>query len=117
MAEKWIQTIKQIAPSVTRVGVIFNPKTGRFYTSFLPFIESASRVLDVKPVATAIHNSDHIAQTPEELAEEPNTGIGAVRRRLAVTVRQGWAELSSLMICVRALPKRCWGLRYGEHND
>jgi putative ABC transport system substrate-binding protein len=75
MAGKWVQAIKEIAPSVTRIGVIFNPETGPFYASFLPFVETASRPLDVKAVATAIHDSDRIAQTLEKLAEEPNTGV------------------------------------------
>jgi putative ABC transport system substrate-binding protein len=40
MAGKWVQAIKDIAPSVIRIGVIFNPETGPYYASFLPFVET-----------------------------------------------------------------------------
>ena len=88
MAGKWVQTIKEVAPSVTRIGVIFNPETGPFYSAFLPFVETASRLLDVKSVATVIHDSDHIAQTLEKLAEEPNTGVIVLPSALFSTNRE-----------------------------
>jgi putative ABC transport system substrate-binding protein len=75
MAGKWVQAIKEIAPSVARIGVIFNPETGPYYASFLPFVETASGPLGVKSFSIAIHDSDHITQTLEKLAEEPNTGV------------------------------------------
>jgi putative tryptophan/tyrosine transport system substrate-binding protein len=75
MAGKWVQAIKDIAPSVIRIGVIFNPETGPYYASFLPFVETASGPLGVKPIKLAVHDSDQIAQTLEKLAEEPNTGV------------------------------------------
>ena len=88
MAGKWVQAIKEIAPSVTRIGVIFNPETGPFYASFLPFVETASSRLDVKSVATAIHDSDRIAQTLEKLAEEPNTGVVVLPSVMFTTNRE-----------------------------
>jgi putative ABC transport system substrate-binding protein len=88
MAGKWVQVIKEIAPSVTRIGVIFNPETGPFYVSFLPFVETASRQLEVKPVATTIHDSDRIPQTLEKLAEEPNTGVIVLPSALFTNARE-----------------------------
>ena len=70
-----MQAIKEIAPSVTRIGVIYNPETGPYYPSFFPFVETASGPLGVKTISIAIHKSDLIKQTLEKLAEEPNTGI------------------------------------------
>jgi ABC-type uncharacterized transport system substrate-binding protein len=37
---KWVEVIKEIAPSVIQVGVIFNPETAPYYQSFLPFVET-----------------------------------------------------------------------------
>jgi putative tryptophan/tyrosine transport system substrate-binding protein len=88
MAGKWVQAIKEIAPSVTRIGVIFNPETGPFYASFLPFVETASRPLEVKPIPTAIHDSDRIAQTLEKLAEVPNTGVIVLPAALFTAARE-----------------------------
>jgi putative tryptophan/tyrosine transport system substrate-binding protein len=75
MAGKWMQAIKEIAPALTRIGVIYNPETGPYYASFLPFVETASGPLGVKTVSIAIHKPDLIKQTLETLAEEPSTGV------------------------------------------
>ena len=75
MAAKWVQAVKEIAPSVTRIGVIFNPETGPYYAAFLPFVETASRLLEVNSIPTAIHDADSIEQTLEKMAEVPNTGV------------------------------------------
>jgi ABC-type uncharacterized transport system substrate-binding protein len=75
MAGKWVQAIKEIAPSLTRIGVIYNPETGPYYASFLPFVETAIGPLGVKTLSIAIHKPDLIKQTLETLAEEPNTGV------------------------------------------
>ena len=70
-----MQAIKEIAPSLTRIGVIYNPETGPYYGSFLPFVETASGPLGVKTISIAIHKPDLIKQTLETIAEEPNTGV------------------------------------------
>jgi putative ABC transport system substrate-binding protein len=75
MAGKWVQIIKEIAPSVTKIGVIYNPETGPYSASFLPFVETASGPLGVKTISIAIHKSDLIKQTLETIAEAPNTGV------------------------------------------
>jgi hypothetical protein len=54
----------------------------------LPFVETASRQLEVKPVATAIHDSDRIPQTVEKLAEEPNTGVIVLPSALFTNARE-----------------------------
>ena len=75
IAGKWVQAIKEIAPSVIQIGVIVNQETAPFYRSFLPFVETASRQLGVKQIVIPIPDSDHIADTLEQLAKEPNTGV------------------------------------------
>ena len=88
IAGKWVQTIKEIAPAVARIGVIFNPETGPYNESMLPFIETASGPLSVKPIPTVIHDSDRIAQTLEKLAEEPNTGLIVLPSVMFTTYRE-----------------------------
>jgi putative ABC transport system substrate-binding protein len=87
IAGKWVQIIKEIAPAVARIGVIFNRETGPYNESMLPFIETASGPLSVKPIPTAIHDSESIAQTLEKLAEEPNTGLIVLPAAMFTTYR------------------------------
>jgi len=87
MAGKWVQAIKEIAPSVTRIGVIYNPETGPYYASFLSFVETASGPLGVKTISIAIHKSDLIKQTLETIAEEPTTGVIVIPSSMFSTYR------------------------------
>ena len=75
IAGKWVQAIKEIAPSVIQICVIFNPETAPYYGSFLPFVETASRELGVKQIVMPIYDSNRIASTLEQLAKEPGTGL------------------------------------------
>jgi len=88
IAGKWVQTIKEIAPTVARIGVIFNPETGPYNESMLPFVETASGPLSVKSIPTVIHDSERIAQTLGKLAEEPNTGLIVLPAAMFTTYRE-----------------------------
>ena len=88
IAGKWVQTLKEIAPTVAQIGVIFNPETGPYNESMLPFVETASSPLSVKPIPTVIHDSERIAQTLEKLAEEPNTGLIVLPAATFTTYRE-----------------------------
>ena len=73
---------------MARIGVIFNPETGPYNESMLPFVETASGPLSVKPIPTVIHDSERIAQTLEKLAEEPNTGLIVLPAAVFTTYRE-----------------------------
>ena len=88
IAGKWVQTLKEIAPTVAQIGVIFNPETGPYNESMLPFVETASGPLSVKPIPTVIHDSERIAQTLGKLAEEPNTGLIVLPAAMFSTYRE-----------------------------
>ena len=88
IAGKWVQAIKEIAPSVIQIGVIFNPETAPYYRSFLPFVETASRQLGVKQIVIPIHDSNRIAYTLEQLAKESNTGVIVIPAALFTAARE-----------------------------
>src|SRR5262249_29132137 len=75
IAGKWVQTIKDIVPLATQIGVIADPETAPFYRLFLPFIDAAARLIAVKTNVTAIHNADDIAGAIDKLARESNAGL------------------------------------------
>jgi putative ABC transport system substrate-binding protein len=73
---------------VIQIGVIFNPETAPYYRSFLPFVETASRQLGVKQIVIPIHDSNRIADTLEQLAKEPNTGVIVTPAALFTNARE-----------------------------
>src|SRR5262245_6901344 len=76
MGGKWLELLKQIAPNLQRVAVLFNPDTspaaGAFY---LRTIEAASRALMVEPVAAHFRSAPEIERALSSVARETNVGL------------------------------------------
>ena len=70
---KWLQTLKEIAPSVARTGLIYNPRThtGQYFQS----IEAAAQSLAIKLVRLAFRDATDIEGGIVDLAREPNGGL------------------------------------------
>jgi ABC-type uncharacterized transport system substrate-binding protein len=75
MGGKWVQTLKEIVPSTTRIAVIFNPATAPFYQSFLSSIDNAARSIGVSQIVTPVHDVGDIARILEQSAKEANVGL------------------------------------------
>jgi len=72
---KLMQILREIAPSVQRVGVIFNPKTAPYFRSFLDAIETAATKQSVQTIAVPLHQADEIEGAVAAFAREPNGGL------------------------------------------
>ena len=48
LVEKWLQLLKEIAPNVTRVGVMFNPKTAPYVDYYLRPLQAAAPIIGVQ---------------------------------------------------------------------
>jgi putative ABC transport system substrate-binding protein len=76
MGGKWMETLKEIAPALTRVAFIANPDTavrrGTYYTQAF---ESAAATFMVQAVTAPIHSVTDIEATIAALAQTPNTGL------------------------------------------
>jgi putative ABC transport system substrate-binding protein len=73
---KWIEILREIAPSVTRFGIMYNPRTapggGAYYARL---IKRAADTLQVKTIPTLIENADGIDAAFQTLAGETDTGL------------------------------------------
>jgi len=74
---KWLELLKQIAPSVSRVAVIYDPATPSA-TGFLPLIEAASRSSGVDVFAHSVRSTTEIESVITTFAAGPNGGIIAL---------------------------------------
>jgi putative ABC transport system substrate-binding protein len=83
---KWLELLKQIAPSVTRVAVVYDPATPSA-TGFLPLIEAASRSFGVDVFAHSIHNAAEIESVITAFASGPNGGVIAIPSALITAQR------------------------------
>jgi putative ABC transport system substrate-binding protein len=68
--------LKQAAPAVTRVGIIFNPDTASSKGSyFLPSFEDAAKSNDVTPLAIAVRSREAIEPALAAFGREPGSGL------------------------------------------
>jgi putative tryptophan/tyrosine transport system substrate-binding protein len=91
---KWLELLKEIAPSVKRVAFIFNPKLapggGSYYTRL---IETAAPRFKVTPTFAPVQSAADIERAIGEFVREPNGGLVVlpdattlVNRRLIVAL-------------------------------
>jgi putative ABC transport system substrate-binding protein len=83
---KWLELLKQIAPSVSRVAVIYDPTTPSA-TGFLPLIEAAGRSFGVDIFVHSVRDANEIEGAISALAAEPNGGLIALASSLIVVKR------------------------------
>ena len=75
IAGKWLDLLKQIAPSVTRVGILFNPITAPYAEPFLRSAEAAAVSLAMESVAMPVRSEAEIEAVVATLAREPASGL------------------------------------------
>ena len=73
MGGKWLETLREIVPNITRVGLVYNPQT---YTGqHFPSIELTARSLAIKIVRLPFHDAGGIEQGLSDYALESNGGL------------------------------------------
>ncbi|OKO70350.1 ABC transporter substrate-binding protein [Bradyrhizobium sp. NAS96.2] len=123
MGGKWLELLKEIAPSIGRVAIMFNPDTapkGGLY--FLPSFEAAARSLHVASITTPVHSEAEIETAITMLGRESGGGL-VVESDGFMTVHR--AKIISLAtqykvpaVSDRTLPTEQGGLlSYGPVDD
>jgi putative ABC transport system substrate-binding protein len=72
---KWLEALKQTAPSVTRVALVFNPKSAPYADLFLRPVEAAAPSFSVSPIAAAVRDPADVDRVFDALAREPSGGL------------------------------------------
>jgi putative tryptophan/tyrosine transport system substrate-binding protein len=83
---KWLQLLKEIAPSVTRVAAVYDPATP-VVTGLLPLIDAAGRSAGIDVFIHGVRDAAEIERVLTAFAAEPNGGLVAVPSRLIATSR------------------------------
>ena len=72
---KWLEMLKQIAPGVRRVTLLFNPHSTPFYPAFLHALGGAPALLGVELSASPVHDNEEIEKVIAAFASEPAGGL------------------------------------------
>ncbi len=75
LVEKWLQLLKELAPRVTRVGVIFNPKTAPYVEYYLQPLNAVAARYGVNTVMAPVASEVDIEKVIAGLGHEPGSGL------------------------------------------
>ena len=75
---KWLALLKELAPGLERVALLFNTQTATFAETFWRSFEAAAPAFAVKPVRMDVRNAVEIERAIAAFAREPNGGMLAV---------------------------------------
>jgi len=96
MGGKWLEVLKQIAPSVRRAAVVHDPRIAA-NVSFFRAAESASSSLGITVISAAVTNAADIEREITTFAQEPNGGLVVApapstfdRRDLIIALAERW---------------------------
>jgi putative ABC transport system substrate-binding protein len=93
MAGKWLELLKEIAPSVARAALLFNPATAPYAESYLGPFKAAAAALALEVIAAPVRDTSELESAIAEQARAPNGGLVVMSDSFLVALS---AEITSL---------------------
>jgi putative tryptophan/tyrosine transport system substrate-binding protein len=77
---KWVQLLKEVTPAMTRVALLFNPRTapGGGWPFVRPFVEAAARSAGVEALPVPAHSPEEIHRGLTELTRASGSALVAM---------------------------------------
>jgi putative ABC transport system substrate-binding protein len=75
MAGKWLELLKEIAPRVVRVALLFNPATATYIDIYLKPFKAAASSFGVEAIAAPVRDTTEFESVVAAQAREPNGGL------------------------------------------
>jgi putative ABC transport system substrate-binding protein len=75
MAGKWLELLKEIAPRVVRVALLFNPATATYIDIYLKPFKAAASSFGVEAIAAPVRDMTEFESVVATQAREPNGGL------------------------------------------
>ena len=78
LAGKWLELLKEIAPRVNRVALLFNPATATYYEYYLNPFKAAAASFAVEAIAAPVRDKSELETVIAAQAREPNGSLMAI---------------------------------------
>ena len=75
LGSKWLNLLKEIAPGIKRIALMFNPGTAPYFKFFAPIFDAAAPPLGVQVIALPVLTELDIEPILMEFAREPDSGL------------------------------------------
>jgi putative ABC transport system substrate-binding protein len=92
---KWVELLKEIAPQVARVALLFNPANATYAEYYLNSFRAAASSLGVEAVAAPVHDMSEFESAVATQAREPNGGLIVMPEAFAITNRVDITSLAA----------------------
>jgi putative tryptophan/tyrosine transport system substrate-binding protein len=117
MGGKWLETLKQIAPLVRRVAVLFNQETAPFAASFVRVIEGSAESFAVEPIAASVRDAAQLERAIIDFAAKPDGGLIVLPDMFTVGHRGLIIELAARYRLPAVYPLRAFSVSGGLISD
>jgi putative tryptophan/tyrosine transport system substrate-binding protein len=85
---KWVELLKEIAPGIDRVAVMFNPETAPQSEYYKRPFEAAAPLFAVKPMTKPVRSEAEIVEAVSDLGRTPASGLIVLPDTFAVVYRK-----------------------------
>jgi ABC-type uncharacterized transport system substrate-binding protein len=75
LAGKWLELLKEIAPRIDRVAILFNPSTTPYFQYYLQPFNAAAASYGVKAIAAPVHDTSELESVVAAQARGMNSGL------------------------------------------
>jgi putative ABC transport system substrate-binding protein len=72
---KWVSLIKEVAPNVEHIGIVYNPEPGNNSSAFRKSIDEVASKVGIASIKTPSGDSSDIDRLIRSLKDEPNGGL------------------------------------------
>jgi putative tryptophan/tyrosine transport system substrate-binding protein len=95
LSGKWLELMHRIAPSVSRVAMLFNPQTAPYARYYLDTFRSAAAALPVEAIEAPVHNAAEIEAVITKLGRESGAGLIVMPETSMVLNREAICALAN----------------------
>src|SRR3954451_2392758 len=72
---KWVSLLKEVAPDVDHIGIVYNPERGNNSSAFRKSIDEVANKVGIASIETPSGDSSDIDRLIRSLKDEPNSGL------------------------------------------
>jgi putative ABC transport system substrate-binding protein len=72
---KWVSLLKEAAPSIEHIGIVYNPEPGNNSVAFHKSIDEVANKIGIASIETPSGDSSDIDRLIRSLKDEPNSGL------------------------------------------
>jgi putative ABC transport system substrate-binding protein len=92
---KWVELLKEIAPRLARVALLFNPPTATFIEGYLNPFKTSAASLSLEAIIAPVHDMPEVESLVTNQAREPNSGLVVIPDAFTISHRAAITSLAS----------------------